>query len=151
MDSKNHETLLQLSEAAILVFVDDNSTVIAEQNKDNKSYINAATGVLPHRIVLIMAWYFYIYLQCHRERHDYPFSIDDIYNIGRQNKEFFDAYNRKTELKISIYSFDDGGAYWDAWKRLHNMHSVLERFFGNLMTILTSTSTDDRAFLVVKY
>ena len=55
MDSKNHETLLQLSEAAILVFVDDNSTVIAEQNKDNKSYINAATGVLPHRIVLIMA------------------------------------------------------------------------------------------------
>ena len=151
MDSGNRDTLLQLSAAAILGLVDGISAVVAERNEDNEAYIDASPGVLPHQLVRILPRDFSVYLQCHRERLDYTFSIEEIENIGRQHKALCDAYRRQPELKSSIDSFDDGAAYRDAWNGLHNTYPLLERFVGGLATIFPGTSTVESDFSVVKY
>ena len=79
---------------------------------------------------------FSVYLQRHRERLDYNFSIEEIENIGHQQKDLCDLYRRQPDVKRSIESFDKGNAYWDAWNRLHNTYPLLQRLFGGLTTIL---------------
>ena len=90
MDNGNCDTLLKLAAAAILQLVDVISAVVAERNEDNESYIDAAPIVLPNQLVRILPRDFSIYLQRHRERIDYTFSIEEIDNIGRQHKALCD-------------------------------------------------------------
>ena len=151
MDNGNCDTLLQFSAAAILRLVDGTSAVVADQNEDNEAYIDAAPSVLPHQLVRILPRNFSIYLQRHRERLDYTFSIKEIENIGRQHKVLCDWYRRKPDVKRSIDSFDEGAAYPDAWNRLHNMYPLLERFVVGLATIFLGTYTAKSDFSVVKY
>ena len=143
--------MLQLSAAAILGLVDVISDVISEQNKDNESYIDAVPSVIPHQLVRIMPHDFSVYLQRHRERLDYTFSIEEIENIGHQHKALFDLYRRQPDVKRCIYRFYEGATYRDAWNRLHNTYLFLERFVGGLATIFPGTSTVESDFLVVKY
>ena len=78
MENRNFDTLLQLSAAAILGLVDGISSVVAERNKYNEAYIDNYPSVLPHQLVLILTRDFSVYLQRHRERLDYTFSIEEI-------------------------------------------------------------------------
>ena len=94
---------------------------------------------------------FSIYLQRHRKRLDYTFSIDEIENIGRHHKDLCGLYRQQPDAKRSIDSFDKGAAYRDAWKGLQNTYPLLERFVGSLATIFPSTSTVESNFSVVKY
>ena len=151
LDNGNCDTLLQFSASTILVFVDGISSVIAERNKYNESYIEAAPSVLPHHNVRILPRDFSVYLQPHRERLDYTFSIEEIENIGRQNKDLYDLYFRQPDVKISFASFDKVAAYQYAWNGLHDTYPLLERFVGVLATIIPSTYTVESDFLVVKY
>ena len=115
MDNGNCDALFQLSAAAILGFVDGVSAVVAERNKDNEAYIDAATIVLSHLLVRILPRDFSIYLKSHRDRLDYTFSIGEIENIRRQHKALCDLYRRQSDMKISIDIFDKGTAYRYAW------------------------------------
>ena len=135
MENGNCDTLLQFSAAAVLGLVDGINAVVAERNKDNEAYIEAAPSVLPHQLVRIMPHDFSVYLHHHRERLDYTFSIEEIENIGRQHKALCDLYRRQPDVKGSIDSFDEGAAYRDAWNGLHNTYLFLERFVGGLATI----------------
>ena len=141
MDNRNCDMLLQLSAADILRLVDVISAVVAERNKDNEDYIDAATSVLSHQLVRILPHNFSIYLQRNRERLELIFTIEDIDNIGRQHKALCDLYRRQPVVKISIVSFDKGTAYRYAWNGLHKTYLFLERFVGGLATIFPSTST----------
>ena len=151
MDNGNCDTLLQFSEAAILGLVDSISAIVAERNKDNEAYIDAAPSVLPHQLVRILPHNFSVYLQRHRERLDYTFSIKEIENIGRQHKALCGLYRRQPDVKRNIDIFDKGAAYQDYWNGLHNTYLLLERFVGGLVTIFSSTYTVESNFLVVKY
>ena len=75
MDNGNCDTLLQFSYAAILGLVDGISAAIAELNEDNEAYIDTDPSVLPHQLVRILPRNFSFYLQRHRERLYYTFSI----------------------------------------------------------------------------
>ena len=90
MENENCDTLLQLSADVILGLVDGISAVVAERNEDNEAYIDASPSVLPHQPVRILPRDFSVYLQRHRERLDYTFSIKEIENIGRQHKALCD-------------------------------------------------------------
>ena len=102
--------IFKLSAATILGLVDGISSIVSEQKEDNKAYINAAPGVIPHKIFRILPHDFYVYLQHHQEHLEYTFSIEDIENIRRQHKALCDTYHRQTEVSISIDRFDDGDA-----------------------------------------
>ena len=69
-ENGNCDTLLQLSVAAILGLVDGISSVIAERNKENEAYIDAAPSGIPHQLVRILPRDFSVYLQRHREHLD---------------------------------------------------------------------------------
>ena len=92
MNNGNRDTLFQLSVAAILGLVDGISAVVAERNEDNEAYIDTAASVLPHQLVRILPHDFSVYLQRHRKRLDYTFSIEEIENIERQHKALYDLY-----------------------------------------------------------
>ena len=100
MENGNCDTLLQLSAAAILGLVDGIIAVIAEQNEDNEAYIDAAPNVLTHNLVRILTRDFSVYMQRHRERLDYTFSIKEIENIGRQHKALCELYCRQIPFQI---------------------------------------------------
>ena len=100
--------MLKMSADTILVVVYGISDVIAEQNKDNKSYIYNAPGVLPHQLVHITPHNFSVHMQHHQESLEYTFSTKKIKNIGLQNKALCNAYYLQYKLRISIYSFDNG-------------------------------------------
>lgn len=151
MDDGSRDTLLRLSATAILGLVDGISAVVAERTEDNEAYLDAAPAVLPHQLVRILPRDFSVYLQRHRERLDYTFSIEEIENIGRQHKALCEAYRHQPDVKSSIDSFNDGAAYRDAWNGLHNTYPLLERFVGGLATIFPGTSTVESDFSVVKY
>ena len=85
-DNGNCYTLLQLSAASILGLVYRISAVVAEGNRDNGAYIDTDTIFLPHQLVRILPRDFSVYMQRHRERLDYTFSIEDIENIGSQEQ-----------------------------------------------------------------
>ena len=106
MASGNRDMLLQFSAAAIPGLVDGISAVVTEQNEYNKAYIDAAPSVLPHQLVRILPCNLCVYLQCHRERLNYTFKIEEIDNIRRQHKVLCDAYCRQPELKSYIDRFD---------------------------------------------
>ena len=98
--------MLQLSAAAILGLVDGISAVVVEQNEDNEAYIYSAPSVLPHQLVRILPRNFSVYLQRHRGRLDYIFTIEEIENIGIQHKDLCDLYRRQPYVKRSIDRFD---------------------------------------------
>ena len=149
MDNGNCDTLLQLSEATILVLVDGISAVVVERNEGNEAYIDAAPSVLPHQIVRILPRDFSVYLQCHWESLDYTFSIEEIENIRRQHKALYDLNRLQPDVKISIDIFYEGDAYRYAWNGLNNMYPLMERFVGSLETIFPGTSTVESDFSVV--
>ena len=105
--------------------MDGISAVVMERNEYNKAYIYATPSVLTHHLVRILPCDFCVYLKRHRERLDYIFNIKEIENIERQHKALCNTYCRQPELKSSIYSFDNGAAYRDSWKGLHNTHPLL--------------------------
>ena len=151
MENGNCDTMLQLSEAAILGLVDGISAIIVELNEDNESYIDATPSVLLHQLVRILPRDFSVYLKRHREHLDYTFSIEEIENIRRQHKALYDLYRRQPEVKRSIDIFDEGAAYRYAWNGMHNTYPLLESFSGGWAIIFLGTSTVESNFLVVRY
>ena len=151
MDNGNCDTLLQFSEASILVLVDGISAVVAEWNEYKESCIDAAPSVLPHQLVRILPHDFSVYLQLHRERLDYTFSIEEIENIRRQHKALCDLYRCQSDVESSIDIFEKDAAYQDAWNGLHNTYILMRRFVGGLANIFLGTSTVESDFSVLKY
>jgi hypothetical protein len=151
MDSGHRETLLRLSESAILELVDGITAVVAERTEDNEACIDAAPDVLPHHLVRILPRDFCVYLQRHGERLDYTFSNEEIETTGRQHKTLYDSYHRQPDVKSSIDSFGDSASYRDVWIGLQNTYPLLEIFVGGLSTIFPGTSTVESDFSVVKY
>ena len=66
--------------------------LVVEKTKYNKAYVDNATDVLPHQLVLVLPRKFPLFVQHHWDCLEYTFSIKDIEMIDLQHKVLCELY-----------------------------------------------------------